>query len=66
MTDRELKDEVMDEVSGGLNRKPYASTSLNSGYKMMCCNNCGHEFYNYTALSNCCPECGSNNISEES
>ncbi|MDD5842646.1 MAG: transposase zinc-binding domain-containing protein [Solobacterium sp.] len=59
----ELKEEILEEVDGGLLRKPYVNTD--SGYKMMRCNDCGHEFYNYVSISNHCPECGSSNTGEQ-
>ena len=61
---KELKEETLEEVGGGLLKKPYTNTD--SGYKMMRCNDCGYEFYNYVSISNCCPECGSSNTGEQS
>ena len=65
MTDRELKNEEIEKVTGGLTRKPHGDAYTNSGYKMMRCNDCGYEFYNYVSISNCCPECGSTNTGEQ-
>lgn len=65
MNKKELNEEELKEVDGGLLRKPYPANAYTSAYKLKKCNDCGHEFYNYYSFKNTCPECGSENISDE-
>lgn len=63
MSDKELKDEVMDEVSGGLLKKAYKVNSTGDDTKIKCLM-CGYEFEESEMFKpRTCPECGGHYLS---